>query len=67
MDRSGAPSRENSSDEPEATMEERVQVVHSFLEGLLDSFGLDGEVILHHQARGRGDRFGTLYLPEYYS
>lgn len=44
MDRSGAPSRENSSDEPEATMEERVQVVHSFLEGLLDSFGLDGEV-----------------------
>ncbi len=44
MDRSGAPSRENSSDEPEATMEERVQIVQSFLEGLVDSFGLEGEV-----------------------
>ncbi len=31
-------------DAPEATLEERREVVHSFLAGLLDAFGLEGEV-----------------------
>lgn len=44
MDRNGTPSEESRSDEPEVTMEERVEVVHSFLEGLVDAFGLEGEV-----------------------
>ena len=47
MDRSGAPSEENGREEPEVTMEDRVEVVQSFLEGLVGSFGLEGEVKTH--------------------
>lgn len=47
MDRNGAPSEENGREEPEVTMEDRVEIVQSFLEGLVDSFGLEGEVKTH--------------------
>ena len=47
MDRNGAPSKDNGSDEPEVTMEDRVEIVQSFLEGLVNAFGLEGEVKSH--------------------
>lgn len=34
-------------DAPEATMDDRVEVVDSFLKGLVDAFGLEGEVKTH--------------------
>ena len=47
MDRNGARSKDNGSDEPEVSMEDRVEIVQSFLEGLVDAFGLEGEVKSH--------------------
>jgi spoIIIJ-associated protein len=44
MDRNGASSEENGRTEPEVTMEDRVEVVQAFLEGLIGAFGLEGEV-----------------------
>lgn len=44
MDRKTAPSNGSESDLPEVTMDERVEVVQSFLEGLVGAFGLEGEV-----------------------
>lgn len=47
MDRKTVPSNGPESDLPEVTMDERVEVVQSFLEGLVGAFGLEGEVKAH--------------------
>ena len=44
MDRDAEAAQEQKSETPEATMEDRVEVVNSFLEGLINAFGLEGEV-----------------------
>ena len=47
MDRDAGTSQSQAEETPEATMEDRVEVVNSFLEGLVGAFGLEGEVKTH--------------------
>jgi len=47
MDRDSKSAKEDAAEAPETTMEERVEVVESFLVGLVDAFGLEGEVKAH--------------------